>query len=124
MTQTKAWHKPAWALATLILALMAAIQYNDPDPLYWILVYGAAAVVTGAAVTGRRMPRFALITLGALIAGMLISVPGFIDYLQSGQWGAIGEHMNDEEPYIEEGRELVGLMMAAAALLPLLRRSG
>ncbi len=122
MTQNKAWHKPAWIVATVVFALMAAIQWNDPDPLYWVTVYAAVAVVTGAAVTGRRLPRFALVTLGELVAGMLISVPGFVDWLQSGQWGAIGEHMNDEEPYIEEGRELVGLMMAAAALLPLLKR--
>jgi len=123
MNPTKAWHKTAAIIATLVFGLMAAIQWNDPDPLYWIAVYAAVAVVTGAAVAGRRLPRFSLVTLGAVMAGALIAVPGFVDYLQSGNWGAIGEHMNDEEPYIEQGRELVGLLIAAAALWPLVRRS-
>jgi hypothetical protein len=59
-----------------------------------------------------------------VIAGVLIAAPGFVDYLQSGDWSSIAEHMNDEEPYIEQGREFVGLLIAAAALLLLIRRSG
>lgn len=124
MKLTQAWYKTAAIIATLLFGLMAAIQWNDPDPLYWIAVYAAVAVVTAAAVVGRRLPRFALVALGAATAGALIAVPGFVDYLQSGNWGAIGEHMNDEEPYIEQGREFVGLVFAAAVLWPLTRRSG
>lgn len=124
MNQSRPLYKTAAIIATLVFALMAAIQWNDPDPLYWIVVYAAVAVVAAAAVVGRSLPRFTLVTLGAVIAGALIAVPGFVDYLQSGNWGAIGEHMNDEEPYIEEGREFVGLIIAAVALWLLNRRSG
>ena len=124
MKTTTAWYKTAASLATLMFILFAALQLNDPDPLYWFLVYAAVAVVAAAAVVGRRLPRFALVTLGAVIAGVLIAAPGFVDYLQSGDWSSIAEHMNDEEPYIEQGREFVGLLIAAAALLLLIRRSG
>jgi len=124
MKTTTAWYKTATIIATLIFMGMAVLQLNDPDPLYWFLVYAAVAVVAAAAVAGRRLPRFALVTLGAVTAGALIAAPGFIDYLQSGNWGSIAEHMNDEEPYIEQGREFVGLLIAAAALLPFIRRSG
>lgn len=124
MKTTTAWYKTATIIATLIFMWMAALQLNDPDPLYWFVVYAAVAVVAAAAVVGRRLPRFALVTLGAVTAGVLIAAPGFIDYLQSGNWGSIAEHMNDEEPYIEQGREFVGLLIAAAALLLLIRRSG
>jgi hypothetical protein len=124
MKTTTAWYKTAASIATLMFILFAALQLNDPDPLYWFLVYAAVAVVAAAAVVGRRLPRFALVTLGAVIAGVLIAAPGFVDYLQSGDWSSIAEHMNDEEPYIEQGREFVGLLIAAAALLLLIRRSG
>jgi hypothetical protein len=124
MKTTTAWYKTATIIATLIFMWMAALQLNDPDPLYWFVVYAAVAVVAAAAVVGRRLPRFALVTLGAVTAGVLIAAPGFIDYLQSGNWGSIAGHMNDEEPYIEQGREFVGLLIAAAALLLLIRRSG
>ena len=124
MKPTTAWYKTAASIATLMFILFAALQLNDPDPLYWFLVYAAVAVVAAAAVAGRRLPRFALVTLGAVIAGVLIAAPGFVDYLQSGDWSSIAEHMNDEEPYIEQGREFVGLLIAAAALLLLIRRSG
>ena len=124
MKTTTAWYKTAASIATLMFILFAALQLNDPDPLYWFLVYAAVAVVAAAAVVGRRLPRFALVTLGAVIAGVLIAAPGFVDYLQSGDWSSIAEHMNDEEPYIEQGREFVGLLIAAAALLLLNPRSG
>ena len=124
MKTTTAWYKTAASIATLMFILFAALQLNDHDPLYWFLVYAAVAVVAAAAVVGRRLPGFALVTLGAVIAGVLIAAPGFVDYLQSGDWSSIAEHMNDEEPYIEQGREFVGLLIAAAALLLLIRRSG
>jgi hypothetical protein len=124
MKTTTAWRRTAALIATLIFIVMAALQLNDPDPLYWFAVYAAVAVVAAAAVVGRDLPRFALVTLGAVTAGALIAAPGFIDYLQSGTWGSIAEHMNDEEPYIEQGREFVGLLIAAAALLLIIRRSG
>lgn len=124
MMPTNTWYKMTAIVAALIFGLMAAIQYNDPDPLYWIVVYAAVAAVAVGAAIGRSYPRFTLLTLGAVFAGALIAVPGFIDWLQSGNWGAIGEHMNDEEPYIEEGREFIGLLMAAAALWWLSRRRG
>ena len=124
MKLTITWYKTAAIIATLVFCLMAALQLNDPDPLYWFLVYLAVAVVAAAAAVGLRFPRFALVTLGAVIAGVLIAAPGFVDYLQSGEWGSIAEHMSDEAPYIEQGREFVGLLIATAALLLLIRRSG
>lgn len=38
-----------------LFALSAAVQFNDPDPLRWIAVYAAAAIVSAAAAFGRRV---------------------------------------------------------------------
>lgn len=107
--------------ATVLFAWMAAIQLNDPDPLYWFPVYGGVAMTTLAAVFGRRLPRFTLVMLGAVVAGLLIAAPGFADYLRSADWAALFGRMSPDRPYVESAREFLGLAIAGCALLPLLR---
>ena len=67
------------------------------------------------------MPRFALVTLGGVVAGLLIAEPGFWEYLRSGDWASLGGEMRGDKPYIESGREFIGLVIAGAALLALRR---
>lgn len=59
-----------WTLANGFMLLMflfsAAVQFNDPDPLAWVVVYGAAAVICGLEIR-RRSPAWAPVGL-ALIA--------------------------------------------------------
>lgn len=98
---------------------MAVIQFNDPDPLYWFTLYAAVAVVALAAALGRPMPRLALVALGGVVAGLLIAAPGFQEYVQSGDWASLGGEMRADKPYVESGREFIGLVIAGAALLVL-----
>ena len=51
-----------------------------------------------------------------VIAGLLISAPGFSDYLRSGNLGSIYGEMLDSAPYIEYAREFLGLLITATAL--------
>ena len=113
--------RTAAVVGATLFAVMAGIQWNDPDPLYWFSVYAAVSLVMAGAVAGYRMPRFALVVLGAVIAGLLIAAPGFVDYLRSADWASIGGRMRMDRPYIESAREFLGLLMAAAALLLLTR---
>ncbi len=39
----------------VLFVLSAAVQFNDPDPVRWIAVYAAAAIVSAAAAFGRRV---------------------------------------------------------------------
>src|SRR5687768_2545882 len=59
-----------WTLANGIMLLMflfsATVQVNDPDPLVWMSIYGAAAAVCGLEMR-RRAPAWAAAAL-ALIA--------------------------------------------------------
>jgi hypothetical protein len=52
----------------VLFAFAAAVQYNDPDPLRWIAVYGVATLASVLALAG-RLPRLlpALVGLGALV---------------------------------------------------------
>ena len=39
-----------------MFAAAALLQYNDPDPVRWVLVYGAAAVLSGVAAWRGAVP--------------------------------------------------------------------
>ena len=105
----------------LIFFGFAALQINDPDPLYWISVYAA----TGLVALGRNFSvpeRFwTAVVLGAVIAGMLIALPGIFDYLRSGNYASITAEMRTAS-YVEPAREFLGLFMAMLCLLYCLRR--
>lgn len=103
-----------WILAVLF-TLFAAVQHNDPDPLGWIAVYGAVAVLCGLAALGRA-PRWALIAVAiAVIIWMAILAPGMLDWARMG-FPDIAGSMKAEEPHIEVVREFLGLMIAVGCL--------
>ena len=66
------------AAMAALFGFAAAVQYNDPDPVRWMAVYGLAMLACGASLTGplpRPLP--VLLGLGALIwAGTL--APGVV----------------------------------------------
>ena len=55
-------------LMGLLFLVAVALQYNDPDPVQWMAIYGAAALVCLLALRG-RLPRWlpALVGLAALV---------------------------------------------------------
>ena len=47
-----------WAIFFFLLfSAAASVQWNDPDPLVWILAYATAAVLSLTAALGRPLPR-------------------------------------------------------------------
>lgn len=97
----------ASALSALLFAYAAALQWNDPDPVRWMAIYGTAAVVAGAAAF-RPVPRavgLALAAVALLWAATL--VPGVVS--EAALTGT------------EEERELAGLLLVAGFGLALAR---
>lgn len=111
----------SFLLAGLALVSMG-LQFNDPDPVYWVAAYGATALVVGAMGLGKRSQLWTAITIGVVVGGMLWSVPGFGAYLLAGDYGSIFGSMRADRPYIEESREFLGLAMSLAALTWVYRR--
>jgi hypothetical protein len=102
---------PLWLLPALLFAWSAYVQWNDPDPVVWILAYGAVAACCALAAFGRR-PRAAItVLLAGLVVWMLWLSPGFV------------EAMKATAPHIEVVREFLGLLIAVA-VLALLRFTG
>lgn len=106
----------------LLLALMflafAFVQINDPDPIHWILIYGAMAVVCILAAF-KIYSRIALIILLAVYLGYsLVFLGGIQEWLaKDNKSGLFDEGMKMQYPYIEESREFLGLMICAIVLV-------
>jgi len=102
------------AMAALF-GFAAVLQYNDPDPVRWMIVYSAAMVVTAAAAVRGTVPPIAplIVAVVALVWGLVWStdVPGLAAY----------ERMFDswemKNAAVEEARETGGLMIVSGWML-------
>jgi len=105
------------AVMALLFVVTAALQLNDPDPLYWVVAYLATAAVGVAALFGRPLLALSRVAIGLTVAGLLISVPGTTEYFASGDYASATLSMSDDKPYIEAIREFGGLLVALIYLL-------
>ena len=90
--------------------LAAVLQYNDPDPVQWMAIYGAAALACVLALV-RRLWRWypvGVALAAALWAALLL--PAVIGHVAPrdlfGNAGMLA-------PRVEEAREMVGLVIVA-----------
>ncbi|MDX1734928.1 MAG: transmembrane 220 family protein [Halioglobus sp.] len=98
--------------------LSALVQFNDPDPFAWVLVYIAAAWMCVAQFRNRQ-PRWLpaallLLTLGWM-ATLLPALTGDVS------WADIFDSVSMKTRAVEEAREIGGLALIAlwAAVLAL-----
>ena len=105
------------AILAAAMAVFAALQINDPDPLRWVLLYGATTALLVAAFFGWSR-RWAIVIVWSVYAvwGALL-VPGFLEWLFRHPWSDLVGVMSVERQYIEDSRELLGLLIAAICLL-------
>lgn len=98
----------------VLLLLCVVVQYNDPDGLVWMLIYGYGTVVTAFAVA-KRYTVFAAVGAVGYLAGFFYWLPGIVvenptHLLTDLQMGERG---------VEEAREAIGLLIAAVWMLVL-----
>jgi hypothetical protein len=110
------WLKSVDLAFALILLFFTALQFNDPDPLFWIGLYGLAAL--GPLLTLFRPFNSALFWLGVgyCLAGVTLSLGGGLEFLPYAGQEPLMQAMNPEKPYIEEAREVIGTLIALAMI--------
>jgi len=96
--------------------LSAVLQFNDPDPIYWSSVYLCVAGVPITRLLGWRSSAVIWLPAGMVIAGLLLLLNGFLDYLLSADYSSIFASMQAEKPYIESAREFLGLFICGVCL--------
>ena len=104
-----AW-KVADALFLLMFVFSVVVQVNDPDPLAWMAMYGAAAIACLLSLLGRVPWWFAvlvgLVALGwaATLAPRVLGNVPFLSMFAEFEMKDIG---------VEESREMYGLLIIA-----------
>jgi ribose/xylose/arabinose/galactoside ABC-type transport system permease subunit len=99
------------AAMAVLFAYSATLQLNDPDPVWWVAIYLAAAALAAMAAGGYRppwrRPVALVVTLAALTWALAIAVtnpelPPLTALVQDWQMRQTG---------IEERRETLGLLV-------------
>ena len=95
-------------LFTVLFTVSAVLQYNDPDSLHWIIIYGVAALVS---------LMFALNKIGYLIP-MILGVLAFVNFVYLYPTDFQGFDLNDGDiETVELGREAFGSLIISIILL-------
>ncbi|PCJ93253.1 MAG: hypothetical protein COA50_14575 [Flavobacteriaceae bacterium] len=93
---------------TVLFIYAAVVQYNDPDALLWCAIYGLAALASILF----SMDRLNLLSAVVLTIGCFIGV--FVSWPEQYEGIVIGE---GNIVNIEKGREALGLLIVAVAML-------
>ncbi len=104
-----------YALVCILSLLAAALQYNDPDPIRWIAMYGYVALLYALALTGRYRSEAIWVGLAMVVIWAATLLPGFVEWLHEGMPSITGQ-MKAELPHVEIVREFLGLLLCGVAL--------
>ena len=108
-------------ITSIILALLflsfTIVQFNDPDPILWIIIYFAMVVLSvGAFFNKFSKLAMAVFAVGYLIYAIIL-IPGVFEWLKSDDRSLLFDDIAKmQHLYIEEAREFLGLTICLAAL--------
>ena len=98
------------AVMGVVFLVAAIFLYNDPDPIAWMGLYGAAAV-TSFMVALDRLPRWLPVGVGIIAvvwAGRLLpQMAGHVPLAE------LVRQLEAQTPLIQEGRAALGLVVIA-----------
>jgi len=104
-------------LLALMFMAFAFVQVNDPDPVLWILIYGAMAAVCVMAIFEYYIPRLMLVQAMGYLVYSVILFPGVKEWYESSDWTLLFDDLAKmQHLYIEEAREFLGLMICVLVL--------
>lgn len=107
-------------ISCVIFVISAALQYNDEDPLLWIPLYLYGAWLCYLAVKGRYIPKAYAVGIGvytAFVIYFLVFKHGVVDWFQHHPARDLVKSMKADQPWIEETREVMGLLILIGVLL-------
>jgi hypothetical protein len=102
----------------VLFATFVAVQFNDPDALLWVFLYGTPIVIAVFAAYHRLHRGVIWTALAICFVVMAFVTPGLIQFIGSDI--GIAQAMSDQRPYVEQTREFFGMTIVAAYYLGLL----
>jgi hypothetical protein len=103
-------------LAAMFL-IFAFVQINDPDPVIWILIYGAMAVFCIMAIFEFYPGKILAGLLALLILYSFVYIPGVMEWIKQDNKALLFDDVAKMQyPYIEQAREFLGLLICVGVL--------
>jgi hypothetical protein len=105
-----------YLILSVLFAIFALLQYNDPDFYIWIPIYGWVAFLSFLATKGIFWKMWTFLSGFLFLVWMLCYIPSVLAWFSEGSpsiWGS----MKAESPYIEHMREFLGLFLCLVAIL-------
>ena len=99
---------------SLLFLLFAYWQWNDPDPLLWISIYGYGALMALLAAMGKHPLPLLLFGVFFGLAGFLYLYPGAIGDWIAQEWQQ--QDLSMKNQHMEEAREAFGLLIVSGIL--------
>lgn len=110
-------------LLSAYFVFAGAVQYNDPDPLHWMLLYFSSAIACVLAAFKKDKNPLLYAILGMAGIEMAMTADGLFAWLRFGSENLLTAKMTDEKPYIELGREFLGALISFVVIVWLLLRN-
>ena len=104
-------------LFSILMLYFAGLQWNDPDRLIWIGIYAGAAIVSLNyifSICTSCTKASTLILICICITMLFITIPGIYVFFLESSFSEILSPMQDNKPYIEQFREMLGLIIVLA----------
>jgi hypothetical protein len=104
----------------ILFVLFAALQYNDPDGIKWIIIYLYPAILCWLAFRNKFYPSAYIIGIIVYLGYAIYKVfdaNGLIDWATKHNAEDIAATMKAEKPWIEETREFFGLAILIVVLI-------
>ena len=103
----KALFKVLGIVFGILFIFGALVQYNDPDPILWMIIYGIAAAASFGFAANKTSKKVLLVLGSLFFIGFFMVYPETFEGFEIGK----GDFKN-----IEEGREAYGLLLIAIVL--------
>lgn len=103
-------------ILAVLFVVFAVVQFNDPDPLFWVLVYATMALICGLAAFKKTKILLLFAVLAVLVFELFTMYPTFSDWIKEGMPNIV-KSMAAESPYVELVREFLGLLICFIVLI-------
>ncbi|MFZ4375152.1 MAG: transmembrane 220 family protein [Saprospiraceae bacterium] len=101
--------------------LFAIVQWNDPDPLIWILFYDVMSLIYILLAIKNKFAFYLAIVMSIIcLVSMAVILPEIFQWMKDGM-PSIVQSMKAEIPTIEYTREFLGLLLCLIACIWVIR---
>ncbi len=104
-------------LLSAVMLSFVVVQFNDPDPLLWMTIYGSVALYLALAAFKIYFSVPMYIQMALMAAGIFYLFPSVLDWINLENGQNLMQSMDNSKLYIEETRECGGLFVALLMMI-------